>query len=152
MSCEKAQEEKPLARRIGRMIILIGAPLFAVAGFLYIYLYDPNTHSGFYFPCGFRWLTGLYCPGCGNTRALHALVHLDFVGMLNHNLLFFPLFFLLMWLLTGEYLKLLFGKRILWIPRRVPMAVIILLVALIILFTVLRNIPVYPFSILAPGV
>lgn len=27
------------------------------------------------FPCLFHFITGLYCPGCGGTRAIRALFH-----------------------------------------------------------------------------
>ena len=30
--------------------------------------------------CFFRKLTGLYCPGCGSTRALRRLLRADFIG------------------------------------------------------------------------
>lgn len=29
----------------------------------------------YYPPCAFHMLTGLYCPGCGGTRAVRALMH-----------------------------------------------------------------------------
>lgn len=31
--------------------------------------------SGQGFPCLFHFITGLYCPGCGGTRAVRALLH-----------------------------------------------------------------------------
>ncbi len=39
-------------------------------------------------PCVFYQLTGLQCPGCGNTRATMALLKLDFNAMLRYNLLY----------------------------------------------------------------
>ncbi len=39
-----------------------------------LYRFDPVT-AGFFPPCVFRALTGLLCPGCGTTRALHQLLH-----------------------------------------------------------------------------
>jgi hypothetical protein len=35
--------------------------------------------------CGFRWLTGLPCPGCGGTHALAALGDGDPLAALAHN-------------------------------------------------------------------
>ena len=37
-------------------------------------------------PCLFYEITGLQCPGCGNTRATLALLRLDFRAMLSYNL------------------------------------------------------------------
>lgn len=45
----------------------------AVAGYV-LYTHDPSAAS-FYPPCVFHLLTGLQCPGCGGTRALHHLLH-----------------------------------------------------------------------------
>lgn len=39
-------------------------------------------------PCLFYEITGLNCPGCGNTRATVALFRLDFKQMLHYNLLY----------------------------------------------------------------
>ena len=38
--------------------------------------------------CVFHEFTGLSCPGCGNTRAVLALLRLDFAAVLRYNLLF----------------------------------------------------------------
>ncbi|MBR3629234.1 MAG: DUF2752 domain-containing protein [Oscillospiraceae bacterium] len=37
--------------------------------------------------CPFHVLTGLYCPGCGNSRALHAMAQLHFAEALRLNYL-----------------------------------------------------------------
>lgn len=41
-----------------------------------VHLYDPNV-GGSYGLCPLRWTTGLLCPFCGATRAVHALTHGD---------------------------------------------------------------------------
>ncbi|HEX7132947.1 MAG TPA: DUF2752 domain-containing protein [Iamia sp.] len=48
---------------------------------------DPNTGGGLFPGCPLRELTGLDCPGCGGTRALHALTHGDIGTALDHNAL-----------------------------------------------------------------
>jgi hypothetical protein len=157
MSENNTNETKPIhmpgsmAGRIGRLAILILSPVLAAAGLFYIYSYNPNVKSSLYIPCIIYETTGLYCPGCGNTRALHALVHLDFWGAIQNNLLFIPLFALLFWLLLGEYLKLLLGRRVLWVPKKYPLAFIIVFAVAVVAFTILRNFPIPPFTWLAPG-
>lgn len=51
------------------------AIVVAVAGAWLLYNFPPATTT-FYPQCMFRVATGLECPGCGTTRALHALLHL----------------------------------------------------------------------------
>jgi len=48
--------------------------IIAVAGAWVLYTFPPGAHS-FYPPCVFHRVTGLLCPGCGTTRALHQLLH-----------------------------------------------------------------------------
>ena len=67
-----------------------GTRLLAVAGVVVaallfvLYRYDPSTVA-FYPPCVLRALTGLLCPGCGATRALHHLLHGDVAGAFRLN-------------------------------------------------------------------
>lgn len=61
--------------------------------------------KGLRIDCPFRLLTGLNCPGCGNTRAALALLRLDFAAMLGYNLLFPLELAYILWVgaLTGKH-------------------------------------------------
>lgn len=65
--------------------VLIGA-----GALLYLTLWLPATGLGL--PCVFHELTGLYCPGCGITRAAVSLLQLDFAQAFRFNPLLFFLF------------------------------------------------------------
>src|SRR5687768_3288825 len=50
------------------------------------YAYNPATEN--FFPaCPFLSLTGFLCPGCGSQRALHQLLHGNFLAALQLNAL-----------------------------------------------------------------
>ncbi|HEU5149161.1 MAG TPA: DUF2752 domain-containing protein [Iamia sp.] len=46
---------------------------------------DPNRGSSLFPGCPLKEATGLDCPGCGGTRALHALTQGDIGTALDHN-------------------------------------------------------------------
>ena len=102
--------------------------------------------AGFLPPCPFHALTGFYCPGCGSTRMLFFLVH-------GHPYLAFrenPLAFVVLpAVIYGIGLQLFTPSRALFSRFRPRWATAFCVV--IILFTVMRNIPYAPFSALAPG-
>lgn len=75
----------PSTRSTGRGTRWALAGLTAV-GLSYVYVVDPNKPN-LVPACPFRALTGLDCPGCGGTRAVHALLHGDVASALNHNVL-----------------------------------------------------------------
>jgi lysylphosphatidylglycerol synthetase-like protein (DUF2156 family) len=106
-------------------------------------VFDPfRTHLPL---CLVNHLTGIECPGCGAIRAVHSLLAGDLLMALRRNLritLAIPL--------TGIGLAVwavrrLRGLRTDLMPSRTTMLV---LVAIVTLFTVLRNLPAFWF--LAP--
>ncbi len=69
-------------RRLRNLILLTGGILLIGIG-LYIL-----ARAGRPVPCVFHLITGLSCPGCGNTRAVLSLLKLDLSGALSYNMLF----------------------------------------------------------------
>jgi hypothetical protein len=112
-----------------------------------VYARNPEE-QGFYPPCLFYALTGLHCPGCGTLRGLHQLMHGNLIAAFGYNpysMLALPIIgyaFLCALLLTT------FGKRLPTVFIH-PAAIWGLLVA-VIAFWMLRNLPLYPFTVLAP--
>lgn len=126
--------------------LLLGGLLVSAFGIWLLRAHDPNVSGGLFPPCVFRLFTGLYCPLCGATRALHALVHFDPLGALRMNAL------LVLVLPAMALLSLgVFGSSV---RRRGPLARWLaspwLWVALVGGFWVVRNLPWPPFVLLAP--
>lgn len=61
--------------------------LLTLTGLAVVYACPPGEYS-FYPVCLIKTLTGFSCPGCGSTRALHALLHLRFAEAFSLNPLF----------------------------------------------------------------
>lgn len=109
-----------------------------------LFFFDP-TKNNFYPVCQFHLLTGLYCPGCGATRATYQLLHGNFLTALHDNAVY--VLSLIVLALRGLwFLKRRFYRQPVrfFIP---PNALWTFLVAAIV-FVVLRNTPA--FSFLAP--
>ena len=64
---------------------IIGAvAVIVIAGIAIYSTFDPSTVR-FYPRCTFLTLTGLKCPGCGTQRAIHALLHGNFLEAVRFN-------------------------------------------------------------------
>ncbi|MBU9724892.1 DUF2752 domain-containing protein [Diplocloster modestus] len=66
--------------------------------------------------CLFRRMTGFYCPGCGNTRSVLALLHGDIFTSLRYNITPVVLGIVLS-LLYVEGLTYVFGRHRKILPR-----------------------------------
>lgn len=136
--------QPPIITRVSHGNIWFAGVLLAVIGLgsaAVLYFFNPAT-NGFYPVCRFHQLTGLNCPGCGTTRACHALLHGDLSAAFRDNALFvLSLPALLLrggWLAIARYRGRPAGS---WLP--VNWGWSLLTIALV--FAVLRNLPAFAF-------
>lgn len=123
----------------------LAIPAVAAVGWYY-YHYNP-AHS--LFPrCPFHAATGLYCPGCGSQRAIHQLLHGHWLEAANYNLLATLMLPLIGLHLGAWAINRLFGTRLPLLFQRYLLAKWILV--LVLLFWLLRNLPVEALRWLAP--
>jgi hypothetical protein len=123
--------------------VTLALPIFMVI----VYAHDP-ARSILYPPCPFHTLTGFYCPGCGTLRALHQLLHAHLLQAIRLNLVTILTLPFLGYAYLSHVLYAVSGRRL--SGFFVPAVYIWMLVGIIISFWVLRNIPLFPFSLLAP--
>jgi hypothetical protein len=124
------------------------AAIFGAAFAVMLRFYDPAS-SGVFPPCPVHYLTGWYCPGCGSLRALHQLLQGNVRAAWSMNpltLIFLPF---LSYGLTSRAFAEIRGQGL---PQVfLPAVWIRALCAAIILFGIVRNLPLHPFDLLAPG-
>ena len=142
-------EEMPnqnIASTLERTLALAGMAVMAGAAFAVGY-FNPTT-AGFFPVCPLFKMTGLACPGCGMTRGMHALLHGDILGALDFNLLLPTMVFFFGYLFVSFFLTFARGRGLrfkLFTPK-----VVWGFFAVALCFSVLRNLPFYPFNILYP--
>lgn len=126
-----------------RAPLLVGAAGLGAA--VLVRLRDPHR-AGSYGWCPFHALTGLWCPGCGGLRAVNDLTHLEVGAALGSNAV-------VVGLVLGAVVAYALWARRRWrgraggparwtavLARQSPRLAVVAL-ALIGLFTVLRNTP-----------
>jgi predicted membrane protein len=129
-----------------KRLIILSAAVIAIS-LLYFFL---DARVGDIFPhCPFHTLTGFYCPGCGSQRALSSLLHADFLQAINFNtLLVISLPFLIyaaIVAVVSAFKKQRVKQKIFYSPLFVKTVLVV-----VVAFWILRNIPRYPFTLLAP--
>lgn len=128
-----------------RLIIISTAVLAIVLLYLFI---DAGWRE--VFPkCPFYVFTSLYCPGCGSQRALSSLLHADFIQAANFNLLLVLSLPLILYSalisLLNSFRKNQLKQQLFYSPLFVKTVLVV-----VVAFFILRNIPSYPFTLLAP--
>ena len=116
---------------------ITGMAIATLLGCLAVVYRFPPTEYSFYPRCPIYLTTHWLCPGCGSTRALHSLLHLDFHGALHYNALFTLLFpFACLWLGLICYRAMRYDQ----FPNLVfPRSAAVCLIVTVVLFTVARN-------------
>lgn len=114
----------------------------------YWLLMTPQGKS--YLPvCLFHKFTGLHCPFCGSTRALQVFLEGDFLEALNYNIFLIFILPILLIFIFQEWFFFISSYRFKCI-NKFNSKIIKFLFILGVIFFILRNIPLYPFSLLAP--
>ncbi len=120
--------------------------LAATTGAFVIGYFNPTT-AGFFPVCPLHAVTGLNCPGCGLTRGFHALFHGDVLGALHFNALLPVYLFVGIYFLVSLSLIVVKGRGLsfnIFKPHLLWGFLIVLII-----FGIMRNLPFYPFTILA---
>ncbi|AWV08497.1 hypothetical protein C9I47_2826 [Lysobacter maris] len=138
-----AASHSRLLQALPTVVLAIGA-VVAIAVLTHV---DPNAADSPLPGCPLTWLTGLLCPGCGSTRALHALIH----GDIDHAMAMNPLM-----VLALPALALMALNAAGWRPRPLQrlwpvLAAPKLWLILLLGYWIARNLPWWPFTWLAPG-
>ena len=108
--------------------------------------FNPTT-AGFFPTCPFHAITGLNCPGCGLTRGFNSLFRGDILGAIQFNALL-PFFaFLFVYFAFSLFLIVVRGYGLSW--KIFTPTIVTAFLIFTIFFAVARNLPFYPFNLLA---
>ncbi len=134
-----------------RRLLWAGALAVIAAGAVYLFVMDPHK-PGRFPSCPFWSLTGFHCPGCGSLRALHCLMHGHVGAAASRNILALLLLPVAAYGAIIDFTEgrpIIMGRRSIKLPR-LPSKTPLVLLAVIMAYWVIRNLPWYPFTLLAP--
>ncbi|CQD05100.1 hypothetical protein BN1232_00848 [Mycobacterium lentiflavum] len=137
-----------MVTRQGSVSLRLGAPLIVAASTTVacaaIWAADPTTPGGPLPVCPTKALLGIDCPGCGSLRMIYSLLHGNLMAAARFNALGLVALGLLVWTYLVWTYGRLAGRRITgWQHWRWAPAVTL---SLVLIWFVVRNIPVAPFS------
>ncbi|MCU1500916.1 MAG: hypothetical protein JWM12_270 [Ilumatobacteraceae bacterium] len=122
----------------------------ALAGAALVVAHNDPAASNSHFPgCAFHAATGLWCPGCGLTRGVHALLNGHIGQALSANV-FTPFVVVALVVLMISWLRTAWGRSALRLRPIAQRRLMVVGPAVVLLYGVLRNVPVAPLRTLAP--
>lgn len=124
----KWQQNNKMKKSNYKIFLIVG-----MIGILYLLVFFKYKIG---IPCLFHEITGLYCPGCGMTRAIISIIELNFYQALRFNMLIFIVIpFVIIYFILKD-------------KKKIPNCIWYVLLCCVIIYGILRNIPA--FSYLAP--
>lgn len=122
-----------------------------LGGAAYVLTTFPPTDASFYPKCQLHSLTGLHCPGCGMTRFASALFRGDLPQAAAYNVVGVVLVpIVALWALQQLWAWLWGVPSRRWFSPKWHGRVSAVVVGVLMVFFVLRNVPIEPFTLLAP--
>ncbi|MBQ3140127.1 MAG: DUF2752 domain-containing protein [Ruminococcus sp.] len=98
-----------------KIAVAVAAPTAVILAYIFKeQILGISYHLGI---CLFYTVTGIYCPGCGNTRSVRAMLNGDFLLAFRNNASL-PFIAVLLLCLYIELLADIFGKKIKILPRK----------------------------------
>lgn len=119
-------------------IITIILPVTGI--FLFLIRDHLISVTSYFPPCTFYSIYHLYCPSCGNTRSVIALLHGDILSSLRYNIVIL-ISIILAVLGYIELASYSFGKHIKALPRK--LSFYIGLITVLVLYWIIRNLIPY---------
>jgi Protein of unknown function (DUF2752) len=132
---------------ISKKLQLVGVCAGCLAAGIGLYVMTPGP-GGILPPCPFYTLTGYYCIGCGTVRALHQLLHGNVGGAFGYNPLMMVALPFMVYAFVSLCMEVLWGRSLPKLFSSNASGVVLLCIA--VAYWVLRNVPVYPLTLLAP--
>lgn len=131
------EDRRSATTRLMKLRWITGVSASVLMSVLAVVYKFPPAENTFYPRCMFFTTTHLLCPGCGGTRALHALLHLDLRSALHYNALFTTVApVVLLWLAFCFYRVMRYNQ----LPQiNVPREFVAGAIALALIFTIARN-------------
>ena len=93
--------------------------------------------------CPFRAIFKIWCPGCGGTRMVFSILDCDFYQAFRYNPLLFILLLLGIIFVIVELIYYIKKKSLIKIPVKVWIGLLIV----VLIYMVLRNIPMFSYLI-----
>lgn len=129
-------------------LILVIIGVLAFLGMLALYVFWNPSDTNIFPKCPVFAMTGIYCPGCGSQRAAHQILNGNIIEGIRHNYMIALLVVVLLYQGFIYIMNEFFNKKIPNLLHKSKITNSILII--VILFWILRNIDVFPFTELAP--
>jgi hypothetical protein len=146
-----ASTSPPPPRGISVRTQIVLAACSCAGASAFLFAVDPTRHA-VYPQCWLYNATGIYCAGCGATRAIHALLHGHVIDALHDNALLITVLPLLIYV-AGSYAITAWQNKV-WPEKNVDARKLVRwgIGSLVVMigFMAVRNLPGAPFDLLRP--